>query len=123
MSREIEHRNSMLSNNRWGFYNGRGALICSKYEKKAESNAAVTSKANAGNFAPFAMKYGGNVETGMARLFLPGKELIYLSKLFQFQVVTFDLSCIKLFLLKTTESRKKKYFLYILIQTCLTNIL
>ena len=45
--------------------------------KKAESNAAVTSKANAGNFAPFAMKYGGNVETGMARLFLPGKELIH----------------------------------------------
>ena len=48
---------------------------------KAESNAAVTSKANAGNFAAFAMKYGGNVETGMARLFLPGKELIHLSKL------------------------------------------
>ena len=70
------------------------ALICQTMLKtqKAESNAAVTSKANAGNFAPFAMKYGGNVETGMARLFLPGKELIYLSKLFQFQVVTFGLS-------------------------------
>ena len=66
---------------------------------------------------------GGNVETGMARLFLPGKELIYLSKLFQFQVWTFDLSYIELFLLKVTESRKKKYFLYILIPTCLTNIL
>ena len=52
---------------------------------KAESNAAVTSKANAGNFAAFAMKYGGNVETGMARLFLPGKELIHLSKLSRFQ--------------------------------------
>ena len=48
---------------------------------KAESNAAVTSKANAGNFAAFAMKYGGNVETGMARLFLPGKELVHLFKL------------------------------------------
>jgi len=52
---------------------------------KAESNAAVTSKANAGNFAAFAMKYGGNVETGMARLFLPGKELIHLSNLSRFQ--------------------------------------
>ena len=52
---------------------------------KAESNAAVTSKANAGNFAAFAMKYGGNVETGMARLFLPGKDLIHLSKISQFQ--------------------------------------
>ena len=101
------------------------ALICQTMLKtqKAESNAAVTSKANAGNFAPFAMKYGGNVETGMARLFLPGKELIYLSKIFQFHVGTFDLSYIKLFSLKINESRKKKYFLYILIQTCLTNIL
>ena len=51
--------------------------IMSFKTKKAESNAAVTSKANAGNFAPFAMKYGGNVETGMTRLFLPGKELFH----------------------------------------------
>ena len=52
----------------------------SRFEtKKAESNAAVTSKANAGMFAAFALKYGGDVETGMARLFLPGKESFHFS--------------------------------------------
>ena len=68
-----------LSIHSWAV-SGRSAnlfYIMSFKTKKAESNAAVTSKANAGNFAPFAMKYGGNVETGMARLFLPGKELIH----------------------------------------------
>ena len=48
--------------------------------KKAKSNAAVTSKANAGMFAAFALKYGGDVETGMARLFLPGKESFHFFK-------------------------------------------